>query len=130
MVLAIMLLGRLFLLGTFVTVAFGRTVTYDWDVAWVNAAPDGFSRPVIGINGHWPCPVMEATVGDQVVVNLNNQLGNETTGLHFHGLSQKGSTEMDGPSQVSQCPVPPGSSFTYSFTVSFFLQSPGKDMWY
>lgn len=99
----------------------GRTlsalVTYDWSIDWVTAAPDGYSRPVIGINGEWPCPVMAANTGDTVVVNLYNNLGNETTGLHFHGIRQYGSPEMDGPVAATQCSVPPGSSFTYQFNV-------------
>lgn len=93
------------------------TVTYDWTIDWVVAAPDGFSRPVIGINKQWPCPMIEASVGDTVVVNLNNNLGNETTGLHFHGISQYGSPEMDGPVSSTQCAIPPGASFTYQFVV-------------
>lgn len=94
------------------------TVTYDWDITWVNANPDGAKmRPVIGINGQWPCPTLKANVGDHVVVNVNNKLGNETTSLHFHGLMQQGTNSMDGASQVHQCPIPPGSSFTYSFQV-------------
>lgn len=93
------------------------TVTYQWEVNWVNAAPDGFSRPVIGVNGAWPCPTIEATVGDTVVVQLTNKLGNQTTGIHFHGINQVNTDYMDGPSGVTQCPVPPGSSITYSFTV-------------
>jgi iron transport multicopper oxidase len=107
------------------TAAFAGTVTYNWEVTWVNAAPDNFSRPVIGINGQWPCPPIEATVGDTVVVNLVNQLGNETTGIHFHGITQKGSNWMDGPSQVTQCPIPPGACFTYSF----LIDAPGT-YWY
>jgi len=97
-------------------------VTYNWSVDWVTAAPDGFSRQVIGINAKWPCPPIEATVGDTVVVNLINNLGTESTGLHFHGLDQKGSQVMDGPSGVTQCPIPPGSSFTYTFQVNQFLE--------
>ncbi|KAB5511198.1 iron transport multicopper oxidase FET3, partial [Coniochaeta sp. 2T2.1] len=93
------------------------TVTYNWDVTWVNAAPDGFSRPVIGINNQWPCPKIEATKGDTVVINLNNKLGNQTTGLHFHGINQINTVEMDGPSAFTQCPVPPGSSIQYKFLV-------------
>lgn len=98
--------------------AIAKTVTYNWDVTWVWASPDGFGRPVVGINGQFPCPPMEAAVGDRVVVNLNNKLGNETTSLHFHGIFQTNSTAMDGPSGVTQCPIPPGSSFTYDFVVS------------
>jgi iron transport multicopper oxidase len=94
-------------------------VTYDWNITWVNANPDNaFERPTIGINNQWPPPTLYATVNDSIIVNVINQLGNQTTTLHFHGLYMNGTTQMDGPSQVSQCPIPPGSSFTYNFTVS------------
>lgn len=107
------------LLLVFAILAEAATITYDFNATWVRANPDGlFERPVIGINGKWPLPVMEATVGDQVIVNLNNQLGNQSTTLHFHGLFQNGSNYMDGPGQVTQCNVPVGSSITYNFTVS------------
>jgi len=91
------------------------TVTYNFDITWVWAAPDGFGRPVVGINNQWPCPSIEANVGDTIVVNLNNKLGNETTGIHWHGINQVTTEEMDGPSGVAQCPVAPGSSITYQF---------------
>lgn len=56
-------------------------------------------------------------MGDRVIVNLNNKLGNETTSLHFHGIFQTGTAAMDGPTGVTQCPIPPGASFTYDFVV-------------
>lgn len=99
--------------------AHAATVTYDFNITWVTANPDGLlNRPVIGINDQWPLPYITATVGDRVVVNVLNQLGNETTSLHFHGIYQNGTTEMDGVVGVSQCPIQPGGSFTYNFTVS------------
>ncbi len=106
--------ASLFLLG-FGQLAF--SALFKWDVTWVNAAPDGFNRPVIGINGKWPCPPIEVEVGEEITVVLTNKLGNETTGLHFHGISQRGTAQMDGPTGVTQCPIPPGSTFTYSFKV-------------
>ncbi|KAL2020766.1 hypothetical protein VTK56DRAFT_7964 [Thermocarpiscus australiensis] len=94
------------------------TVTYDFNITWVTANPDGMAdKPTIGINGQWPLPIIEVNVGDQLVVNVLNSLGNQSTSLHFHGLLMNGSTHMDGPVQVSQCPIPPGSRFTYNFTV-------------
>jgi hypothetical protein len=33
---------------TFASYSIAATVNYDWDITWVNVAPDGFSRPVIG----------------------------------------------------------------------------------
>ena len=100
-------------------VSLAKTITFDFNITWVTANPDGaFVRPTIGINGQWPIPVMRSTVGDRIIVNVNNQLGNQSTSLHFHGLFMNGTTEMDGPSYVTQCPIPPGSSFRYNFTVS------------
>ncbi|KAG7285084.1 hypothetical protein NEMBOFW57_009704 [Staphylotrichum longicolle] len=101
------------------------TVTYNFNATWVWASPDGVGRPVIGINGEWPCPTIKATTGDIVVVNLYNGLGNQTTGLHFHGVNQIMTSDMDGPSGVTQCPLPPGSSMKYQFVVD----SPGT-FWY
>jgi FtsP/CotA-like multicopper oxidase with cupredoxin domain len=101
------------------SIAHCATVTYDFDVAWTYANPDGqATRPVMGVNGKWPVPAIVATKGDQVIVNVKNSLGNESTSLHFHGLYQNGTTHMDGPVGVSQCGILPGSSFTYNFTVS------------
>lgn len=94
------------------------TVTYDFKITWVTAQPDGFSRPTIGINGQWPIPPITATVGDRVIVNVQNQLGNQTTSLHFHGLYMNGTTHMDGPVGVNQCTIPVGGSFVYDFKVS------------
>jgi iron transport multicopper oxidase len=103
------------------------------------ANPDGlYERPTIGINGQWPLPIMAATINDTVVVNVINQLGNtifsfetpltkitslgnQSTTLHFHGMFQNGTTEMDGAGQVGQCGIPPGSQFTYNFTASQML---------
>lgn len=98
------------------------TVTYDFNITWVKANPDAaFDRTTIGINGQWPIPIIRATVGDTLIVNVENQLGNQTTSLHFHGLYQNGTTHMDGPQGVTQCGIVPGQKFTYNFTVFLLL---------
>ncbi|GAB0139089.1 Iron transport multicopper oxidase fetC [Epichloe bromicola] len=105
-------------LAASVRLAAAATINHDFNVTWVRANPDGaFERPVIGINGKWPIPTIECNLGDRIVINLNNQLGNQSTSLHFHGLFQNGTNHMDGPSGVTQCAAPPGSSITYNFTV-------------
>lgn len=104
--------------------ASAATVNYDFNITWVTANPDGaFARPVIGINNQWPIPRIEANVGDRIVINVNNQLGNQSTSLHFHGLFMNGTTHMDGPVGVSQCEIPPGHSFKYDFTVRLEMPS-------
>ncbi|KAJ5645758.1 Multicopper oxidase type 2 [Penicillium longicatenatum] len=95
------------------------THTFDWNVTWVTANPDGLAdRKVIGINNEWPLPAIEVDKGDRVVVNMYNGLGDKRTSIHWHGMYQEGTNDMDGPSMVTQCPVAPGSSFTYNFTVN------------
>lgn len=107
------------LLLSLVASAHAATVTYNFKIGWVTANPDGaFERPVMAINGQWPIPHITANVGDHVTVIVENQLGNRSTGLHFHGLYQHGTPEMDGPVGVTQCPVAPGTTFTYDFDVS------------
>jgi len=107
--------------------AANKTVTYDFNITWVNTNPDGaFERPTIGINGQWPLPVMTAEIGDRVIVNVDNQLGNQSTTLHFHGLFQNGTTAMDGPAMVTQCGIPAGSQFTYNFTVIYLAVNIGQ----
>lgn len=96
-----------------------KDVVYDFNVTWVTANPDGLAdRKIVGINGQWPLPVIEVDKGDQLIVNMYNGLGDKSTSIHFHGMFQNGTNEMDGASMVTQCPIPPGSSFTYNFTVN------------
>lgn len=99
--------------------AAAATVNLDWNLTWVYANPDGLAvRPVIGINGVWPIPVLNATKGDQIVAKVTNGLGNTTTSIHWHGLYQNGTNYADGPEGVTQCGIPIGGSVTYNFTAS------------
>jgi iron transport multicopper oxidase len=111
------LLGTVLALSTWQCAA--KTVTYDFNVTWVTANPDGMTdRKVVGVNGEWPLPIIEVDKGDQLVVNMHNGLGDKSATIHFHGMYQNGTNEMDGPSMVTQCPIPPGADFTYNFTVN------------
>jgi iron transport multicopper oxidase len=52
-----------------------ETVTLDWNITWVRANPDGMAeRPVMGINGQWPLPLLNFTKGDRVIANVHNQV--------------------------------------------------------
>ena len=96
-----------------------KTVTYDWNVTWTTANPDGmYDRKVVGINGQWPLPVVEVDKGDRLIVDMNNGLGDKNTSIHWHGMYQNGTNNMDGPAMVTQCPITPGESYTYDFTVN------------
>ncbi|KAJ5795183.1 hypothetical protein N7457_001782 [Penicillium paradoxum] len=104
-------------LATWAGLAAAKDVYLDWNVTWVNAAPDGFERPVIGINGQWPCPQIDVDVGDRLIVDVYNGLGNESTGIHWHGFRQFGNAIMDGSVGVTQCPIAPGSRMQYQVDI-------------
>ncbi|KAF8979003.1 hypothetical protein BGZ46_005940 [Entomortierella lignicola] len=99
------------------TIAQAAIVTYNWNITYVTANPDGLAeRRVIGVNGQFPIPVINVTLNDTLVINVVNQI-DEPTSLHSHGLFQIGNNQMDGPSMVTQCPIPPGASFTYTIPI-------------
>ncbi len=62
-------------------------------------------------NGTVPGPLLEARVGDQLIVHFKNHLPEPTT-IHWHGLRLP--AEMDG-SPATQKPIPPEGSFEYRF---------------
>jgi iron transport multicopper oxidase len=107
-------------LSGIVQLSVAKNVHLHWNITWVNAAPDGFERPVIGINGEWPCPQIDVDVGDRLIVEVENGLGNQSTGIHWHGMHQYMTATMDGGSGVTQCPVAPGSTIRYDFVVSVY----------
>ncbi|KAH7361463.1 iron transport multicopper oxidase FET3 [Plectosphaerella cucumerina] len=103
-------------LAAFLGTSQAATIRHDFTVGWVTANPDGaFDRPTIGVNGQWPLPLISANVGDRLILNVHNDLGNASTSIHFHGLFQNGTNYMDGAVGVTQCAIPPGSSFVYDF---------------
>lgn len=104
-------------LATWAGLAAAKDVYLDWNVTWVNAAPDGFMRPVIGINNQWPCPQIDVDVGDRLIVDVYNGLGNESTGIHWHGFHQYATSVMDGAPGATQCGLAPGSRMQYQIDV-------------
>lgn len=65
-------------------------------------------------NGSVPGPLIEANVGDTLIVHLVNKLPQETS-IHWHGLEVP--ALMDG-SHLSQLALAPGASFTYQFKLT------------
>lgn len=112
------LLHLLFLLLQTVLVVEAKTHTFNWNISFVDANPDGlFPRKMIGINNEWPNPTIRIGKNDRIIINLTNNLPNQNTSLHFHGLFQRDSNTQDGPEYVTQCPIAPGVTFTYDFNV-------------
>lgn len=95
-----------------------ETHTWYYEATWLNANPDGVKeRQVIGFNNSWPLPTLRVKTGDTVNFYIINGLETANTTVHFHGLFQNGTTQMDGPEMVTQCPIAPGDTYLYNFTV-------------
>ena len=60
-----------------------------------------------------PGPVIRAKVGDELVVNVSNRLG-EPTSAHWHGIALR--NDMDG-SEPATPNIDAGQDFTYKFSV-------------
>jgi FtsP/CotA-like multicopper oxidase with cupredoxin domain len=77
-----------------------------------------------GYNSEVPGPEIRVRQGDRIKVILHNALP-EPTVIHFHGLTVPNA--MDGVPFITQPPVQPGGSFTYTFTVR---DGPGTYMYH
>ncbi|KIP03948.1 ferroxidase/laccase group [Phlebiopsis gigantea 11061_1 CR5-6] len=100
---------------------------YDFVVSERTGSPDGYSKPMLVVNGQWPGPTIEANQGDRLVVKVTNQLANNKTTIHYHGLLQNGTQYWDGVQGVSECGIPPGQSLTYDFPIGTFT---GTTWWH
>ena len=116
-----------------------RERVYDWTVDRRIQAPDGVPRLMYTINGKFPGPTIQATVGDTVVVHVRNHIWDDYQvpeppitskldhvhpegtdrkfAIHWHGLSMRGTQVMDGAAAFTSCPLKPGNETTYRFVV-------------
>ncbi|CAG8974793.1 hypothetical protein HYALB_00000405 [Hymenoscyphus albidus] len=100
----------------------GVTRRYDFTIARGQIAPDGYQKDVILINGQFPGPPIEANWGDTISVTVRNQISGpeEGTAMHWHGFLQTDTPYYDGTPGVQQCPIAPGSTFTYTFKAELY----------
>ncbi|MEG2748098.1 MAG: copper resistance system multicopper oxidase, partial [Acinetobacter sp.] len=76
----------------------------------------GKSVPRITVNGKFIAPILEFEEGDEAVIHVHNQLKNQDTSLHWHGLLLPGL--MDGvPGFNGFQGIKPKSDFEYRFKV-------------
>lgn len=92
------------------------TREYHWVITDIVANPDGVFRPMVVINDQFPGPMITCNEGDTIVVNVINMATNATS-IHWHGIFQNGTNWNDGTVGVTQCPIAPGHTYRYEFTV-------------
>ncbi|CAF2030985.1 unnamed protein product [Rotaria magnacalcarata] len=74
----------------------------------------GSIKPIIAANYKFPGPLIEAYENDTIIVRVINNLAQPTT-IHWHGMFQIGTPNMDGVVGVTQCAIPSFSEMTYTF---------------
>ena len=88
--------------------------TYDLTVDYVTIDTGEFTRTGIGYNGSATPPVLRFKEGEEVTINVTNNL-DEDTSIHWHGLILP--YQQDGVPRISFPGIRPGETFTYSFPI-------------
>lgn len=88
-----------------------KRIELQWNVSAGTRRPDGVAKRVFLVNGAFPGPTIEARSGDEVVIEVRNQLEDEDVAIHWHGL--RIANEMDGVVGLKQCGIRPGKEMEY-----------------
>ncbi|CAI6316674.1 unnamed protein product [Periconia digitata] len=101
----------------------GKTVSYNFELTNGTCNPDGSAgggRPCQMFNNQFPGPTITANWGDTISVTLTNKLETNGTGIHWHGIRQLKTVSQDGVPGITECPLAPGKSKTYTFLATQF----------
>lgn len=92
----------------------GVAGTYNLTVDEVIIDTGEFTKSGIGYNGASPGPVLRFREGEDVVINVTNNLS-EDTSIHWHGFILP--YQQDGVPGISFDGIAPGETFTYRFPI-------------
>ena len=88
--------------------------TYDLTVDRAMIDTGDFRRLGVGYNSTSPGPVLRFKEGEEVTINVTNNLDVDTS-IHWHGLILP--HQMDGVPTISCDGIKPGETFTYNFPI-------------
>ncbi|XP_043717738.1 laccase-4-like isoform X2 [Telopea speciosissima] len=94
-----------------------RVRNYTFHVVMKNTTRLCSSKPIVTVNRRFPGPTLYAREDDNVLVKVTNHVKYNVT-IHWHGIRQLRTGWSDGPAYITQCPIQPGQSYTYNFTVT------------
>jgi FtsP/CotA-like multicopper oxidase with cupredoxin domain len=87
---------------------------FNLDISQFPVRIDGRSGIATGVNGTLPAPLIRFREGDDITINVKNNLKADTS-IHWHGLLVP--FYMDGVPGVSFPGIRPGETFQYKFAV-------------
>eukprot|EP00961_Rhodomonas_salina_P120227 1618048-Rhodomonas_salina.1 len=83
---------------------------------------------VAGVNGRVLGPAVHVCRGDRLRIDVRNHLGGgEGLSISWHGFQMRKANAYDGVVGVTQCSIPPWSSFVYDWEVE---EEPGTYWWH
>ncbi|KAH7654176.1 L-ascorbate oxidase protein [Dioscorea alata] len=88
---------------------------FTWKVTYGIRSPLGVPQKVILINDQFPGPNINSTTNNNLVINVFNYL-DEPFLLSWNGIQQRKNSWQDGVPGTN-CPIPPGTNYTYHFQV-------------
>jgi hypothetical protein len=71
-----------------------------------NQFANGCAKDVITINGSTPGPTLRFKKGELVKVTVVNEIYDDYSTVHWHGMSQRNTPYNDGVPGLSQCVIP------------------------
>jgi CopA family copper-resistance protein len=92
-----------------------KVVRYDLHVRDTIVNFSGKEKRALTVNGQIPMPTLTFTEGDIAEIYVHNDLKNEDTALHWHGLFLP--NKEDGVPFLTQMPIKPGTIHKYSFPI-------------
>ncbi|XP_057808076.1 laccase-4-like isoform X2 [Salvia miltiorrhiza] len=95
----------------------GAVRRYQFNVMMKNTSRLCSSKSIVTVNGKFPGPTLYAREDDTVLVRVINRVQYNVS-IHWHGIRQLGTGWADGPAYITQCPIRPGHSYVYKFTVT------------
>ncbi|KAK8545117.1 hypothetical protein V6N12_025966 [Hibiscus sabdariffa] len=88
---------------------------FTWNLTYGTISPLGVPQQVILINGQFPGPSINSTTNNNIVINVFNNL-DEPFLFTWSGIQQRKNSWEDGMSGTN-CPILPGTNYTYQFQV-------------
>jgi iron transport multicopper oxidase len=88
----------------------------------------GSDKLQVTVNGSVPGPPLHVPVGNRVQVTVINEIFDDATAVHWHGMQQRGTPYMDGVVGVTQCPISNAPGF--NTMVYDFLPDRAGTFWY
>lgn len=111
------ILQRLFLLFSFICVI-ASLRTRDYVLVIKREFIDSSGKLSITVNGTVPGPNLHSYLGEKIRIQVINEIFDDSTGIHWHGISQRYRPWEDGVLNITQCPIPnvPGYN-TYEYEI-------------